>query len=186
MSVPIESSNNFDEMERLAREHLRIIESGDEDAIEANITSDFFNLRSADEPIEARRQGPEAFKATIHWLQRAFTDMHFDIQEAAFRDNRVTLYVTFKARQHGPFVVYDSPDGKVTDVFPSTGRSLVVKQTHWFTIQDGAIAEHDAVRDDLAMAKQLGWIPPRPIYIARMMIALRKERRTSAVSKTNP
>ena len=31
---------------------------------------------------------------------------------------------------------------------------------------DDAIAEHDAVRDDLAMAAQVGWFPPRPSYVA--------------------
>jgi hypothetical protein len=30
------------------------------------------------------------------------------------------------------------------------------------------MAEHDAMRDDLSMAKQVDWIPPRPGYILRM------------------
>ncbi len=30
------------------------------------------------------------------------------------------------------------------------------------TVDDDAIAEHDAARDDLAMAAQVGWFPPRP------------------------
>lgn len=37
--------------------------------------------------------------------------------------------------------------------------------------------EHESVKDDLAMAKQLGWIPPKPIYIVRMLLAVRRERR---------
>ena len=167
----------MNEMERVAREHLRIFADGDEAAVAANVTADYFNLRSADEPHDARQHGPEGLKATIRWIRRAFTDMRFEFHEAAINGNRVVLYVTFHARQHGPFVVYDSPDARITDVFPSTGRTIAVKQTHWFTIVDGAVAEHDAVRDDLAMAKQLGWIPPRPLYIARMLIALRVERR---------
>jgi hypothetical protein len=47
-------------------------------------------------------------------------------------------------------------------VFPPTGREFATRQVHWFRIEDGAIAEHDAVRDDLGMAQQVGWIPPRP------------------------
>jgi hypothetical protein len=36
--------------ERLVREHLNITASGDFDAVEANVTADYFNHRSADEP----------------------------------------------------------------------------------------------------------------------------------------
>ncbi len=59
-------------------------------------------------------------------------------------------------------MAHDSPVGRVTDAFLSNGRSFAVRQTHWLKIAPGAIAEHDAIRDDLGMAKQLGWIPPRP------------------------
>jgi hypothetical protein len=52
----------------------------------------------------------------------------------------------------------------------------VVLQTHWFRIRDGKIAEHDGVRDDLDMAKQLEWLPPTAAYLVRMFLALRSER----------
>ena len=40
------------------------------------------------------------------------------------------------------------------------------------------VIEHWANRDDLD-AKQLGWVPPTPIYLVRMMLA---ERRGAALS----
>ena len=40
--------------------------------------------------------------------------------------------------------------------------------------------EHWANRDDLGTAKQLAWVPPTPLYLARMAIAKRRARRTSA------
>jgi len=163
--------------ELLVREHLNLTARGDVAAAEKNVTSDFFNHRSADEPMETRDRGPEALRATIRWLHRAFTDMRFEFHEVLVVGDRAVACVTLHARQHGPFVVYDSPDGQVTNVFPSNGRSFAVPQTHWFRIAEGAIAEHDAVRDDLAMAKQLGWIPPKPIYIIRMLLAVWRERR---------
>lgn len=45
-----------------------------------------------------------------------------------------------------PFVVYDSPAGAVTDVFPPTGSSFATRQVDWFRIGDGVIAELDAIR----------------------------------------
>lgn len=130
--------------------------------------------------MEARQRGPEGLKATIRWLHRAFTDMRFEFHEVLVAGDRAVARVTLHARQHGPFVVHDSPDGRVTDAFPSNGRTFAAPQTHWFRITGGAIAEHDAVRDDLGMAKQLGWIPPTPIYIIRMLLTRRRERRHHA------
>jgi hypothetical protein len=179
MTQPSDTSAGMPEAERLAREHLRIVAEGDEDAVAANVTPDYFNHRSADEPMATRQRGPVAVIATIRWLHRAFTDMRFEVHDVALKDNVVALHVTLHARQHGRFVVHDSPDGTVTDVFPSTGRSFAARQTHWITIHKGAVAVHDAVRDDLGMAKQLGWIPPKPIYVARMLWARRQERRAA-------
>lgn len=162
---------------RLALEHLRIVADGDLDAVDANVTPDYFNLRSADEPLETRMPGPSGLKATIKWLHRAFTDLRFEIEEVVVNDGRVIILATMHGRQHGPFVVHDSPNGDVTDVFPSTGRAMAVRHTHLFRIENGAVAEHDAVRDDLGMAKQLGWIPPSPGYILKMLIAKGREGR---------
>jgi predicted ester cyclase len=167
----------MDIKEQLVREHLDLTARGDIGAVAANVTSDYFNRRCADEPMETRQRGPEALRATIRWLHRAFTDMRFEFHEVLVVGDRAVARVTLHGRQHGPFVVHDSPDGKVTDAFPSNGRSFAVPQTHWFRIADDAVAEHDAVRDDLGMAKQLGWLPPGPIYIIRMLLTVRRERR---------
>ncbi|HEY2205551.1 MAG TPA: hypothetical protein VGH99_13850 [Pseudonocardia sp.] len=42
---------------------------------------------------------------------------------------------------------------------------------------DGKIIEHWANRDDLGTAVQLGWTPPSPVYLTRMLLALRRARR---------
>jgi len=51
-----------------------------------------------------------------------------------------------------------------------------VTQSHWFRVDDGKIIEHWANRDDLGMAKQLGWIPPTPAYLFKMVRAKRRAR----------
>ena len=165
------------EAERLVREQFRIIETGELDLADANVTPGYVNHRAVHEPLAARGQGPEALKATARWLRRAFGDLRFDIHDVVVIDDRVIAWVTLHGTNIGPFVVHDSPDGSVTDVFPPTGHSFAARQVHWFRIADGAIAEHDAVRDDMGMAKQVGWIPPRPGFIVRMLLARRRERR---------
>jgi predicted ester cyclase len=165
------------EAERLVREQFRIIETGELDLADANVTPGYVNHRAVHEPLAARGQGPEALKATAGWLRRAFGDLRFDIHDVVVIDDRVIAWVTLHGTNIGPFVVHDSPDGSVTDVFPPTGHSFAARQVHWFRIADGAIAEHDAVRDDMGMAKQVGWIPPRPGFIVRMLLARRRERR---------
>jgi ketosteroid isomerase-like protein len=165
---------------RLVREQFAVIETGDLALAEANVTADFFNHRSAHEPRAARTRGPAALHATATWLRRAFSDLQFDIDDLAVTGDKVVAWVTLRGVHTGPFVVHESPDGAVTEVFPPTGRSFATRQVHWFRIDGGAIAEHDAVRDDLGLAKQLGWIPPRPGYIAKMIAGRRRERRAQA------
>jgi hypothetical protein len=81
-----------------------------------------------------------------------------------------------RCRQTGPFVAY-RPDAKVAAVFPPRGRTFTVTQTHWFRMKDGKVAEHWANRDDLGMGQQLGWNPPTPLYLARMLLASRRAHR---------
>ena len=165
-----------DEIESAVREHFHIVAEADLEAIDDNVTADFLNIRSAEEPLAARQPGPAGLRATSLWLRQAFGDLRFEIHEIVIQDDRVAARVTMRARQHGTFLVYDDESGKVTDAFPSTGRTLAVQQTHWFRIRDGKISEHDAVREDLEMAKQLKWLPPTPAYFVRMFLALRRER----------
>ena len=132
------------------------------------------------EPLPARGRVPDALTATATWLRRAFSDIRFEIHEVALTGDRAVAWVTMHATDSGPFVVHESADGAITGVFPPTGHRFAARQVHWFRIADGAIAEHDAVRDDLGMARQAGWIPPRPGYIVRMLLARRRERRAAA------
>ena len=47
-------------------------------------------------------------------------------------------------------------------------------------LKDGVIVEHWANRDDLGMARQLGWIPPSPAFLFKMARAKRRALRTPA------
>jgi hypothetical protein len=51
-------------------------------------------------------------------------------------------------------------------------------------MRDGKVAEHWANRDDLGMGQQLGWTPPTPPHIARMLLARRRMRRAAGATRT--
>jgi len=74
----------------------------------------------------------------------------------------------------------------VDNVFPPTGRTFAMTQSHWFRLEDGRIIEHWANRDDLGMARQLGWIPPSPAFLVKMARAKRRALRTPAPDPSRP
>jgi predicted ester cyclase len=89
----------------------------------------------------------------------------------------VVAHATMSGRQVGTFVGY-GPDAVPAQAFPSKSRTFGTTQTHWFRVADGKLIEHWANRDDLGTAAQLGWVPPSPLYVIKMKLALRKARQT--------
>lgn len=137
---------------------------------------DAVNREAKDEPPLTRGTGPAAVYATALWLREAFADLAWEVHDAVQDGELVVLHATMTGRQTGPFVAY-AEDATVEMVFPPRGREFAVTQTHWFRMRNGEIVEHWANRDDLSMGQQLGWTPPTPIYLARMLLARQKARR---------
>ena len=53
--------------------------------------------------------------------------------------------------------------GALDDVVPPTGKRFAARQSHWFRVADGKLAEHWATREDLPAMLQLGVVqPPGP------------------------
>jgi predicted ester cyclase len=102
--------------------------------------------------------------------------MSWDIHEVVAERDLIVAHTTAHGRHIGPFVFYDE-DGAIDQAFPPTGGTCSVTQTHWFRIAEGKVIEHWANRDDMSTARQLGWIPPSPRYLARMVLAKRRARR---------
>lgn len=143
--------------------------------------ADAVNRESATEPPDTRGTGPAAMFATAQWLRTAFSDLTWQVHDIAHDHDLVVVHATMSGRQTGPFVAY-LPDATVAAVFPPRGRTFAVTQTHWFRMIDGRVAEHWANRDDLGMGQQLGWTPPTPGYLIRMLLATSAARRTAATS----
>ncbi len=76
-----------------------------------------------------------------------------------------------------------APIGVTPGVLSGSGP---VRHVGMPTLRDGKVAEHWANRDDLGLGQQLGWTPPSPAYIARMLLARRRLRRAEAAARPGP
>ena len=141
---------------------------------------DASNREAAVEPPATRQPGAAGFHATAEWLRAAFSGLRWEIHETAAQDDLVVVHATMSGRHTGDFVSYRPGTAIVGAVMPPTGREFAVTQTHWFRTRDGMITEHWANRDDLAMARQAGWVPPSPAFLLRAAIAKRRARKRSA------
>lgn len=131
----------------IARESFRLIETGDEQLARQLIAPDFVNEEADDDPDDLQRQqrGPAGFLATSRWLRDAFSDLRFELQETLAEETTVVVVATMTGRHTGSF-----------NGIEPTGRPITHKQVHIFTVADGRITRHRAVRDDLGLLLQLG------------------------------
>lgn len=155
---------------------LHAMGTGTLEDFQALYTADVVNREAITEPPDTRGTGPAALYATARWLRAAFSDLSWQVHEVVHDGDLVVVHGTMSGRQTGPFVAYQ-PDGDVAVAFPPRGRTFAVTQTHWFRMRDGLVSEHWASRDDLGMGQQLGWNPPTPAYLVRMILATRRARR---------
>ena len=163
----------------LARRSLLLMQRWDDDEAAAVIHPDAANDEAVSEPPAARGRGPAAFKATYDWLHAAFDDLGWDVEELVAEGDLVVARTVMRGRQVAPFPTY-GPDGHLAQVFASRGRSFAASQTHWYRLAEGRIIGHAANRDDLAQARQLGWVPPSPAFLLRSALARRRLGRTTA------
>jgi predicted ester cyclase len=100
-----------------------------------------------------RVNGPAATRESLEWLIAQYPDIHMTI-EALLAEGDTVVALT---------VSEGTNLGKLNGVIPPTGKRFVARQSHWFRVQDGKLAEHWATREDLPAMIQLGVIkPPGP------------------------
>ena len=157
----------------------RIMADGTFEDFEAVVHPDARNREDVDEPPAARGRGPSAFYATALWLRDAYADLRWDIHDVVADGDLVVLHATMSGRHVGTFVSYGA-DACPEQAFPPTGKRFATTQSHWFRIADGKVIEHWANRDDLGTGMQLGWTPPSPLYMIKMLLATRRARREAA------
>jgi predicted ester cyclase len=158
---------------------IHAMAEGERDPFETFYDPEARDRENVVQPPSSRVPGPDGFWSTAQWLRAAFADLRYDIHHAVAQDDLVAVSSTMNGTHTAPWAVY-TPDGDIDTVFPPTGRSFSATQSHWFRLERGRICEHWANRDDLGMAKQLGWVPPTPAYLFRMGAAKRRARRGRA------
>lgn len=97
-----------------------------------------------------RVKGPEAMRATAEWLLAQFPDLHMSVEAVISEGDTVAVRVLSEGTNLGP----------LNGVVPPTGRRFSARQSHWFRVEYGKLAEHWATREDLPAMLQLGIIQP--------------------------
>jgi predicted ester cyclase len=97
-----------------------------------------------------RVNGPQATRQTVEWLLAQFPDMRMTIEAMVSEGDTVAVRVLSEGTNLGP----------LNGVVPPTGRHFSARQSHWYRISGGKLAEHWATREDLPTMLQLGVIQP--------------------------
>ena len=136
----------------VARRHLDALSRGDIDAAVACYAP------------EARNHGHPATHASI---RRVLESLHMvrerqTIEEVIAVDDKVVCRTTCHG-VHAAMPAHPGINGGVLSGVAPTGREYTVQHIHIFQIEGGQIVAHWANRDDLGMAKQLGFVltPPQ-------------------------
>ena len=112
-----------------------------------------------------RPVGRAGMLAVFKSLLQAFPDFHFEERSLVAEGDAVAAELIMSGTHTG------APDlpvlgGLLTGV-PPTGRRVSVENIHIYRFQDGVIADHRAVRDDLGLMQQLGLLPASPADVSR-------------------
>jgi predicted ester cyclase len=97
-----------------------------------------------------RVNGPAALRQTAEWLLAQFPDLHMTIEAMVAEGDTVAVRVVSEGTNLGP----------LNGVVPPMGKRFAARQSHWFRVEDGRLAEHWATREDLVAMLQLGVVQP--------------------------
>jgi predicted ester cyclase len=99
------------------------------------------------DPLPGQREGRDGLKDRVSMLIEGLAPT-FTIEDVVAEGDRVVVRWTNSARHVGDFLG-----------IPPTGRSCAIAGIDIYRLQDGRLAEHWHVIDQLAMLQQLGLMP---------------------------
>lgn len=97
-----------------------------------------------------RVDGPTHLRQTAQWLLAQFPDLHMTIEAIVAEGDLVAARVLSEGTNLGA----------LNGMLPPTGKRFAARQSHWFRVADGKLAEHWATREDLPAMLQLGVVQP--------------------------
>ena len=153
---------------KLVQEQWDAVNRGDMTAAAAYFAEDTRN--------HGRPVGRVGVLAVLSDIQTTFPDVQFRVMEIVAEGEWVVMRGIFSGTHQG--IGRLPVNGGMLVGVPPTGRHFEVQHLHMLQVRGGKIVEHFANRDDLGMAKQLGWIPPTPTYLIKMARAKRRAKRS--------
>jgi nogalonic acid methyl ester cyclase/aklanonic acid methyl ester cyclase len=124
------------------RRIFKAFETGDVSDAADYLHPDYVN-RESDDRTDAR--GPDELAHSVAWLRGAFSELKFAEQDVLISGDKVAVRVVMSGCHTGAFIGH-----------APTGRRFAAEQVHLFTLWNGKILTHHAVRDDLGLHRQLG------------------------------
>ena len=140
MSIDFASTASATNVEVCRRAQIDLFGQGKLELADELIAAEYLDHESpGDTP-----PGPDGARRTVVWLRGAFPDLAYDVHDVFGAGDRVALRCTTSGTHTGEF-----------RGFPATGRRFAMEAIHIYRLEGGRIAEHWAVRNDLAMLSQL-------------------------------
>ena len=124
-----------------------IVPNADVEALAEVIAEDQIDHSARpDEP-----QGLAGVQQSVLWLATVFSDQRWEIHQVIGEGDTVVVYCTLHGRHTGDLMG-----------IPPTNRQVAMDYVHILRFSDGKAIEHWAVRDDMALMRQLGALPRQP------------------------
>jgi len=122
------------------------------DVFDVLITTDY--VEHATEPFRnaepGKVEGPKHMRSVVDWLVEQFPDITMTVEAIVTDGDAVVARVLSEGTNRG----------KLGGVIPPTGKRFSARQSHWYRVEDGKLAEHWAIRDDLTAMMQMGVLAP--------------------------
>ncbi|MFT3873546.1 MAG: ester cyclase [Nocardioides sp.] len=132
---------------RLAEEVLDVLHNGNVEKLDELVSEDFVDHGAP----PWLPPGRATYAATLRWLHDTLR-IKYVVHDTVAAGDKVAI----RATAHG---VHDTEYMG----FPPTGKPYTIETMHIYRAQDGVLAEHWGVRDELAMLWQVGALEaPRP------------------------
>lgn len=131
----------------VALRYVDYFRTGDESILDEAFAPDFHDHVSG-------QRGVQMMRVVRGWIEQSFADTEYEVHGVTSGGGLVMLWFSSRARHVGH--AFPQFGGR-----EPTGRTIVAEAVHIFTVKDGRLAEHWAVRDDLGVLRQLD--SPEPI-----------------------